>query len=126
MCLLFWGAYIGKRNLRVILSKQEHNGLHDSNSTRCIVNHSKQQLEKWMRQTSDLARGYGKTHLRLQIGPLCLQASRRVWGRAARWHTFKPKIPTWVNFEGSFKGRCLVHFIAVWNIPTTAIWCILW
>jgi hypothetical protein len=31
--------------------------------------------------------------------------------RVARWHIFKPKIPLWVNFGGSYNGRC---------------WCILW
>jgi hypothetical protein len=26
--------------------------------------------------------------------------------RVARWCIFKPKIPTWVNFEWHFNGRC--------------------
>jgi hypothetical protein len=26
--------------------------------------------------------------------------------RVARWHIFKPKIPIWVHFGGSSKGRC--------------------
>jgi hypothetical protein len=26
--------------------------------------------------------------------------------RNARWHIFEPKIPIWVNFEGSYNGRC--------------------
>jgi hypothetical protein len=27
--------------------------------------------------------------------------AKRVYCRGARWHIFKPKIPIWVNFEGS-------------------------
>jgi hypothetical protein len=27
------------------------------------------------------------------------------WGRVARWHIFKPKIPIWVNFGGPWKGK---------------------
>jgi hypothetical protein len=26
--------------------------------------------------------------------------------RVARWFIFKPKIPIWANFVGSFNGRC--------------------
>jgi hypothetical protein len=32
--------------------------------------------------------------------------------RVARWHIFKPKIPIWVNFGGSYNGRCK----AIWSI----------
>jgi hypothetical protein len=28
------------------------------------------------------------------------------WTRVARWHIFKPKIPIWVNFCGSWNRRC--------------------
>jgi hypothetical protein len=49
--------------------------------------------------------------------------------RAARWLTFKPKIPIWENFVVSCNGSCwyilwpfgqfkvhLVHFVAIWYI----------
>jgi hypothetical protein len=55
----------------------------------------------------------------------------------ARWYIFKPKIQIWVNFEGSWNGRCwylrailsilrtndifyghLVHFVVIWYIFT--------
>jgi hypothetical protein len=26
--------------------------------------------------------------------------------KVARWYTFKPKIPIWVRYVGSFNGRC--------------------
>jgi hypothetical protein len=64
--------------------------------------------------------------------------SRYVWGDAleiyvtigvARWYFFRPKIAIWVNFGGSFNGRCLsilwpfdifyahlVYFDEIWYI----------
>jgi hypothetical protein len=52
-----------------------------------------------------------------------------VWDRVARWHIFKPRIPIWVNFGGSYSGRCwyilrpfglfcchTVYFMAIWYI----------
>jgi hypothetical protein len=52
-----------------------------------------------------------------------------VRGRVARWYIFRTKIANWVNFGGSFNGRCwcilwpfevfyghLIHFMAIWYI----------
>jgi hypothetical protein len=52
-----------------------------------------------------------------------------VSSRVARWHIFQTKIPVWVNFGGSCKGRCwyilwsfslfyghLLYFVAIWKI----------
>jgi hypothetical protein len=34
------------------------------------------------------------------------QKQTRVTSRVARWFIFKPKIPFWVNFGGSWNGKC--------------------
>jgi hypothetical protein len=59
----------------------------------------------------------------------------------ARWFVFKPKIQIWVNFGGSFDGRCwlilwpfdlfdgnlaifygfLVHFMVIWYISPVSV-----
>jgi hypothetical protein len=36
--------------------------------------------------------------------------------RVARRHIFKPKIPIWVNFGGSYNGRCWLYFMEIWSI----------
>jgi hypothetical protein len=55
--------------------------------------------------------------------------------RVARWHIFKPKIPTWVNFGRSCNGRCwyilwpfglfychLVYIVSIWYMYLMVIW----
>jgi hypothetical protein len=42
--------------------------------------------------------------------------------RVARWYFFKPKIHIWIVLE----WKKLVYSMAIWNIPSMAIWCILW
>jgi hypothetical protein len=50
-----------------------------------------------------------------------------MYDRVARWYIFKPKIPIWVNFGGTEKGKCwdilcpfeiynghLVYFMDFW------------
>jgi hypothetical protein len=65
-----------------------------------------------------------------------------VLGRVARWHIFKPKIPIWVNFGGSYNGRCwyilwpfdyfkghlsyFVDFIIIWYICFPFWYVVLW
>jgi hypothetical protein len=53
----------------------------------------------------------------------------REW--VARWHIFKPKIPIWVNFGGSYNGRCWYissPFGSIFGhwVYLVAIWYILW
>jgi hypothetical protein len=73
-------------------------------------------------------------------------APRKIWQpwnaaipavtRVARWHTFKPKIPNWVNFGGSCNGRCrhilwpfgifcsnVANFTVVWYIFPVLVCC---
>jgi hypothetical protein len=51
--------------------------------------------------------------------------------RVARWHIFKPKIPIWVNFGGSRKGRCWyilwpIGLFYVHLVYSVSIWYMLW
>jgi hypothetical protein len=36
--------------------------------------------------------------------------------RVARWYNFKPKIPIWVNFVGSWNGKCWNILRPIWKI----------
>jgi hypothetical protein len=70
-----------------------------------------------------------KTHFVHLFCRSCWRNGGRPFTRVARWHIFKPKIPIWVNFGGSYNGRCLyiicpfglfygylVYFVALWYI----------
>jgi hypothetical protein len=39
------------------------------------------------------------------MGSLFKLQKKPVFCRVARWFVFKPKIPIWVNFEGSCNGK---------------------
>jgi hypothetical protein len=53
------------------------------------------------------------------------RSDKRLSSRVARWYIFKPKIPIWVNFGGSFNGNCW-HSLWTWSTDSTAIGYILW
>jgi hypothetical protein len=36
--------------------------------------------------------------------------------RVARWFSFEPNIPIWLNFAVPCEGKMLVHLICIWNI----------
>jgi hypothetical protein len=79
------------------------------------------------------------TFLMAGISALCSS----VLARVARWHSFKPKVPIWVNFGGPYNGRCwhifwqfgllylhpfgvfyvhLVHLFPFWYVACRKIW----
>jgi hypothetical protein len=39
-----------------------------------------------------------------------------VLSRVARWFVFKPKIPIWVNFGGSWNGKSWYIYMTIWRI----------
>jgi hypothetical protein len=43
-------------------------------------------------------------------------SSNLVIGRVARWFLFRPKIPIWVYFGGSWNRKC--YILVIWNILT--------